>query len=96
MDRTREHGNFDVAHLRLGRDFFAQFVIQISFYLGETRSAEDLAVFTHMGCVLMKLVPFFLQDRLDLFKATVRLLQLFLFDCSHNRAHNRGQNEGQR
>lgn len=48
MDRTCEYGNFDVAHLGLGRDFFARFVIQDLFYLGETRSAEDLAVSTRM------------------------------------------------
>lgn len=90
MDRTREYGNLDVAHLGLGRDFFAQFVIQDLFYLGETRSAEDLAVFTRMtserlclGCGLRTdeaFCSFFLQDRRGVFKATIRLLQLVLSD----------------
>ena len=45
-DGTREYGNFGVAHLGLGNDFSAKFIIQDLSYLGETRSAEDLAVFT--------------------------------------------------
>lgn len=54
IDNTRDYGNFGVAHLGLGRDFSADFGIQDLFYLGETRSAEDLAVFTRMPHDLRK------------------------------------------
>ena len=89
-DGTREYGNFGVPHLGLGNDFSAKFIIQDLFYLGETRSAEDLAVFTRitserlcLGCGLLAdeaFCPIPPHDRSGLFKATIRLRQLVLSD----------------
>ena len=88
IDDTRAYGNSHVAHLGLGFDFSAHFVIQGLFYLGETRSAEHLAMCTCMtperlclGCGLRAdedLCPLPPQDRSGLFKAATRLLQLVL------------------
>ena len=87
-DGTREYGNFGVAHLGLGNDFSAKFIIQDLFYLGGTRSAEDLAVFTRttserlcLGCGLLAdeaFCPIPPHDRSGLCKATIRLRQLIL------------------
>lgn len=87
-DGTREYGNFGVAHLGLGNDFSAKFIIQYLLYLGGTRSAEDLAVFTRttserlcLGCGLLAdeaFCPIPPRDRSGFFKATIRLRHLVL------------------
>ena len=47
-DHTREYGNFAEPHLGLEQDFAAPIHIEDVFYLGETRSIEDLTVLTRM------------------------------------------------
>ena len=80
---------FHEAHMGLqGRAFQANIFIVDMVFLGDTRSAEELAVFTNMaperlclGCGLRveeKFTPIFPGERGPLFTASVKLLQFAL------------------
>ena len=80
---------FHEAHMGLqGRAFQANISIVDMVFLGDTRSAEELAVFTNMaperlclGCGLRveeKFTPIFPGERGPLFTASVKLLQFAL------------------
>ena len=80
---------FHEAHMGLhGRAFQANIFIADMVFLGDTRSAEELAVFTNMaperlclGCglrVAEKFTPIFPGERGSLFAASVKLLQFAL------------------
>ena len=80
---------FHEAHMGLrGRGFQANIFIADMVFLGDTRSAEELAVFTNMaperlclGCglrVAEKFTPIFPGERGPLFAASVKLLQFAL------------------
>ena len=80
---------FHEAHMGLhGRAFQANIFIVDMVFLGDTRSAEELAVFTNMaperlclGCGLRvdeKFTPIFPGERGPLFAASVKLLQFAL------------------
>ena len=80
---------FHEAHMGLhGRAFQANIFIADMVFLGDTRSAEELAVFTNMaperlclGCglrVAEKFTPIFPGERGPLFAAAVKLLQFAL------------------
>ena len=80
---------FHEAHMGLqGRSFQANISIVDMVFLGDTRSAEELAVFTNMaperlclGCGLRveeKFTPIFPGERGPLFTASVKLLQFAL------------------
>ena len=80
---------FHEAHMGLhGRAFQTNFFIVDMVFLGDTRSAEELAVFTNMaperlclGCGLRvdeKFTPIFPGERGPLFAASVKLLQFAL------------------
>ena len=80
---------FHEAHMGLqGRAFQANIFIVDMVFLGDTRSAEELAVFTNMaperlclGCGLRveeKFTPIFTGERGPLFAASVKLLQFAL------------------
>ena len=80
---------FHEAHMGLqGRAFQANIFIVDMVFLGDTRSAEELAVFTNMaperlclGCGLRvkeKFTPMFPGERRPLFAASVKLLQFAL------------------
>ena len=80
---------FHEAHMGLqGRAFQANIFIVDMVFLGDTRSAEELAVFTNMaperlclGCGLRaeeKFTPIFPGERGSLFAASVKLLQFAL------------------
>ena len=89
-DGEREYGNFYTPHLRLERDFSAQIHVDDIFYLGETRSIEDLTVLTRMpaerlclGCGIRTnevFCPILPSERANLFNAACRLLRLLLND----------------
>ena len=74
----------------LGRDFSAPIHIEDIFYLGETRSIEDLTVLTRMpaerlclGCGIRTnevFCPILPGERANLFNAASRLLRLLLND----------------
>ena len=93
-DALRRRGDcrylaFHEAHMGLqGRAFQANIFIVDMVFLGDTRSAEELAVFTNMaperlclGCGLRaeeKFTPIFPGERGSLFAASVKLLQFAL------------------
>ena len=93
-DALRRRGDcqylaFHEAHMGLqGRAFQANIFIVDMVFLGDTRSAEELAVFTNMaperlclGCGLRaeeKFTPIFPGERGPLFAASVKLLQFAL------------------
>ena len=89
-DGEREYGNFYTPHLGLDRDFSAQIHVEDIFYLGETRSIEDLTVLTRMpaerlclGCGIRTnevFCPILPGERANLFNAASRLLRLLLND----------------
>ena len=89
-DHTREYGNFAEPHLGLEQDFAAPIHIEDVFYLGETRSIEDLTVLTRMpaerlcmGCGIRSdevFCPILPGERANLFQAANRLLRLLLDD----------------
>ena len=83
---------FHEAHMGLqGRAFQANIFIVDMMFLGDTRSAEELVVFTNMaperlclGCGLRveeKFTPIFPGERGPLFTASVKLLQFALRAC---------------
>ena len=83
---------FDQAHMGLhGRAFQANIFIVDMVFLGDTRSAEELAVFTNMaperlclGCGLRvdEFTPIFPGERGPLLAASVKLLQFALLASS--------------
>ena len=85
-----------------GRAFQANIFIVDMVFLGDTRSAEELAVFTNMaperlclGCGLRaeeKFTPIFPGERGSLFAASVKLLQ-FALRASSASATTKGLNE---
>ena len=92
-DATRTYHRFEEPHLGLeGKRFEASIWIEDAFYLGDTRSADDLAVFTSMaperlclGCGLRVEEPFTpltTGERLKLFTAAYKLLLFVLRDVS--------------
>ena len=81
--------SFNEPHMGLeGRAFQANILIEDMVFLGDTRSAEELAVYTNMaperlclGCGLRveeKFTPIYLGERGRLFAASVKLLQFAL------------------
>ena len=107
-DALRRRGDcrylaFHEAHMGLqGRAFQANIFIVDMVFLGDTRSAEELAVFTNMaperlclGCGLRaeeKFTPIFPGERGSLFAASVKLLQ-FALRASSASATTKGLNE---
>ena len=107
-DALRRRGDcrylaFHEAHMGLqGRAFQANIFIVDMVFLGDTRSAEELAVFTNMaperlclGCGLRaeeKFTPIFPGERGSLFAASVKLLQ-FALRASSASASTKGLNE---
>ena len=94
---------FHEAHMGLqGRAFQANIFIVDMVFLGDTRSAEELAVFTNMaperlclGCGLRveeKFTPIFPGERGPLFTASVKLLQ-FALRASSASASGKGLTE---
>ena len=94
---------FHEAHMGLqGRAFQANIFIVDMVFLGDTRSAEELAVFTNMaperlclGCGLRveeKFTPIFPGERGPLFAASVKLLQ-FALRASSASASGKGLTE---
>ena len=92
-EEARTYLAFDQAHLGLAtRNFEAPMMIEDMFYLGDTRSADDLAVFTGMaperlclGCglrVAEPFVPLAIGERMKLFVAAHKLLMFVLHDAS--------------
>ena len=90
---ARTYLAFDQPHLGLGtKNFDGPLLIEDIFYLGDTRSADDLAVFTGMtperlclGCGLRAVEPFcplVTGERLKLFMAAHKLLMFVLHDAS--------------
>ena len=90
---ARTYLAFDTPHLGLRtKRFDAHLLIEDIFYLGDTRSADDLAVFTGMsperlclGCGLRVVEPFTplaTGERLKLFTAAHKLLMFVLHDVS--------------
>ena len=90
---------FNEAHMGLqGRAFQANIFIVDMVFLGDTRSAEELAVFTNMaperlclGCGLRveeKFTPIFPGERGSLFAASVKLLQFALRASSASASAN--------
>ena len=95
--------NFNEAHMGLqGRAFQANIFIEDMVFLGDTRSAEELAVFTNMaperlclGCGLRveeNFTPIFPGERGPLFAAPVKLLQ-FALRASSASASEKGLTE---
>ena len=87
--RDCQYLSFNEAHMGLeGRAFQANIFIDDMVFLGDTRSAEELAVFTNMaperlclGCGLRveeTFTPLFPGERGPLFAASVKLLQFAL------------------
>ena len=92
-DNARVYLPFDQPHLGLGtKGFDGLMLIEDIFYLGDTRSADDLAVFTGMtpdrlclGCGLRVIEPFSpiaTGERMKLFMAAHKLLMFVLHDVS--------------
>ena len=92
-DNERVYFPFDRPHLGLStKDFDGPMVIEDIFYLGDTRSADDLAVFTGMpperlclGCGLRVVEPFSpiaTGERMKLFIAAHKLLMFVLHEAS--------------
>ena len=92
-DNARVYLPFDQPHLGLGtKGFDGPMLIEDIFYLGDTRSADDLAVFTGMtperlclGCGLRVIEPFSpiaTGERMKLFMAAHKLLMFVLHDVS--------------
>ena len=92
-DSARVYLLFDRPHLGLGtKDFDGPMFIEDIFYLGDTRSADDLAVFTGMpperlclGCGLRVIEPFSpiaTGERMKLFIAAHKLLMFVLHEAS--------------
>ena len=92
-DYDRVYFPFNQPHLGLGtKDFDGPMVIEDIFYLGDTRSADDLAVFTGMppgrlclGCGLRVVEPFSpiaTGERMKLFQAAHKLLMFVLHEAS--------------
>ena len=92
-DEARTYLAFDQPHLGLGtKGFDGPMLIEDIFYLGDTRSADDLAVFTGMsperlclGCGLRVVEPFSplaTGERMKLFMAAHKLLMFVLHDVS--------------
>ena len=90
---------FNEAHMGLqGRAFQANILIADMVFLGDTRSAEELAVFTNMaperlclGCGLRveeNFTPIFPGERRPLFAASVKLLQFALRASSASASAN--------
>ena len=90
---------FNEAHMGLqGRAFQANILIADMVFLGDTRSAEELAVFTNMaperlclGCGLRveeNFTPIFPGERGPLFAASVKLLQFALRASSASASAN--------
>ena len=92
--------SFNEAHMGLeGRAFQANILIEDMVFLGDTRSAEELAVFTNMaperlclGCGLRveeKFTPIYPGERGRLFAASVKLLQFALCAVSASASENK-------
>ena len=92
-DDARTYHAFNILHLGLEtKRFDAPMLIEDIFYLGDTRSADDLAVFTGMaperlclGCGLRVEEPFTplaTGERANLFVAAHKLLMFVLHDVS--------------
>ena len=92
-DSARVYLPFDRPHLGLGtKDFDGPMLIEDIFYLGDTRSADDPAVFTGMpperlclGCGLRVIEPFSpiaTGERMKLFIAAHKLLMFVLHEAS--------------
>ena len=92
-DNARVYLPFDQPHLGLGtKGFDGPMLIEDIFYLGDTRSADDLAVFTGMpperlclGCGLRVIEPFSpiaTGERMKLFMAAHKLLMFVLHEAS--------------
>ena len=98
-DEARTYLAFDQPHLGLGtKGFDGSMLIEDIFYLGDTRSADDLAVFTGMsperlclGCGLRVVEPFSslaTHERMKLFMAAHKLLMFVLHDVSAQAFNN--------
>ena len=91
-DEARTYHAFNTPRLGLGTKFDAHMLIEDIFYLGDTRRADDLAVFTGMpperlclGCGLRVEEPFApltTGERSKLFTAAHKLLLFVLHDVS--------------
>ena len=91
-DEARTYLAFDQPHFGLGtKGFDGPMLIEDIFYLGDTRSADDLAVFTGMtperlclGCghVVEAFSPLATGERMKLFMAAHKLLMFVLHDVS--------------
>ena len=92
-EEARTYHKFGIPHLGLeGLRFEAHMLIEDIFYLGDTRSADDLAVFTGMspeqlclGCGLgveEPFTPLATSERPKLFAAAYKLLMFVLHDVS--------------
>ena len=101
--RECQYLSFNEAHMGLqGRAFQANIFIEDMVFLGDTRSAEELAVFTNMaperlclGCGLRveeNFTPIFPGERGPLFAASVKLLQ-FALRASSASASEKGLTE---
>ena len=101
--RECQYFAFNEAHMGLqGRAFQANIFIEDMVFLGDTRSAEELAVFTNMaperlclGCGLRveeNFTPIFPGERGPLFAASVKLLQ-FALRASSASATDKGLTE---
>ena len=101
--RDSQYLSFNEAHMGLqGRAFQANIFIEDMVFLGDTRSAEELAVFTNMaperlclGCGLRveeNFTPIFPGERGPLFAASVKLLQ-FALRASSASASEKGLTE---
>ena len=90
-DNDRVYFPFNQPHLGT-KDFDGPVVIEDIFYLGDTRSADDLAVFTGMpperlclGCgprVVEPFSPIATGERMKLFLAAHKLLMFVLHEAS--------------
>ena len=89
-DNDRVYFPFNQPHLGLGtKDFDGPMVIEDIFYLGDTRSADDLAVFTgmpperlYLGCGLRVVEPFSpiaTGERMKLFLAAHLMNTLYVW-----------------
>ena len=101
-EEARTYHAFDIPHLGLEtKRFDAYMKIEDIFYLGDTRSADDLAVFTGMaperlclGCGLRVEEPFApltTGERTKLFTAARKLLTFVLHDVSAQTNSEEGQ-----
>ena len=101
-EEARTYHKFGIPHLGLeGLRFEAYMLIEDIFYLGDTRSADDLAVFTDMspeqlclGCGLgveEPFTPLATSERPKLFAAAYKLLMFVLHDVSAQASNDEEQ-----